>query len=160
MTIHDYTEHKISISNYKQLVGLYDVLELMKTKCKLNTISGCHIHVNMSNIALNLGIYHPYIQTFFNKKIQNGTIEKIFDYNLCYPYTGKYPRICCTDSKNSWINIRTDLHSVEFRIAPMTFDYNLIISWFIKLNKLVNELENNLKLQRRESKRVGIYEAC
>jgi hypothetical protein len=142
LTDTDYTEHKISISNYKQLTGLYDILALMKEHCTLNTISGCHIHVDITKTKELPEYWNERLQRFMQSKINNGTIEKILG-----KYYGNYPRKCEIAEKSSWVNIRNSMNSVEFRTAPMTFDYNLIISWFIQLNKLINEFENNLKLQ-------------
>ena len=41
------TEHRISISNYKQLTGLYNTLLEMKKHCLLNPSSGIHIHIDL-----------------------------------------------------------------------------------------------------------------
>ena len=155
----DYCEHRISIIGYRQLEGLFNVLEDMKRDCTLNNRSGCHIHIDLKPTIKRFKPYYKLcfypgskssliqkekqlyreLQTFMDKKLQNGTISKILGV-----YAGQYPPICQVGDKCSQINIRTNYKSIEFRTAPMTFDYHLIVTWFIKLNKLLNEFENCL----------------
>jgi hypothetical protein len=143
----DYCEHRISIIGYRQLEGLFNILEDMKRDCTLNSRSGCHIHIDLKpTIKRFKSRYKSYLSSlqldicnFMDKKLKDNTINHILGV-----YTGQYPPICQVGDKCSQINIRTDYKSIEFRTAPMTFDYSLIITWFIKLNKLLNEFENCL----------------
>jgi hypothetical protein len=145
----DYCEHRISITGYRQLEGLFKVLEDMKRDCILNGQSGCHIHIDLNPTLKRFKPYYEScfypsllyqeLQIFMNKKLRDKTI-----YNILGIYAGQYPPTCQIGDKCSQINIRTDYKSIEFRTAPMTFDYFLIITWFIKLNKLLNEFENCL----------------
>lgn len=145
----DYCEHRISIIGYRQLEGLFKVLEDMKRDCILNSRSGCHIHIDLNPTLKRFKSYYKScfypnllyqeLQIFMNKKLQDKTI-----YNILGIYAGEYPLICQIGDKCSQINIRKEYKSIEFRTAPMTFDYPLIITWFIKLNKLLNEFENCL----------------
>ena len=145
---HDITfnEHKIRIEGHSQLTGLYDILSDMKKYCRLNTASGVHIHVDLSDVfkkhstrrsemvALNnIGNhFKKYMQPRLNE------IEQIF-----YPgskYDGEYNRYkdVSTDKLHHWVAIRNNLKSIEFRIGPMTFEYTDIIRWCVELNKMVN----------------------
>jgi len=146
----DYCEHRISITGYRQLEGLFNILEGMKRDCTLNTRSGCHIHIDLKptfkrvehvlkNDDRYIFIIYEKLRDFMNEKLQTKTIE-----NILGIYAGQYPSVCMTDHKDSQINIRPDYRSIEFRTAPMTFDYSLIVTWFIKLNKLLNEFEDSL----------------
>lgn len=133
-----YTEHNISIINYSQIIGLYKILNDMKKHCKLNTASGCHIHLDISHL-LKPDIYAHYyeLRKHFTKLIRQGTIEQIFG-----KYTGKMMHSKdCDSGKSSWININTKFHTLEFRTAPMTFEYSTIIRWFIAVNKLLSQFE-------------------
>lgn len=147
----DYDEHNISIINYTQIIGLYNILQDMQKFCSLNTASGCHIHLDLHKTMKLPNYSHNEIATFFTNKCNNGTIESIF---------GKYPeggmmwiKACGNNHKGNWITTRKDYKSLEFRTAPMTFDYSTIIKWFIAVNKLLNEFEHTLinKEQTTES---------
>jgi hypothetical protein len=132
-----FNEHKIRIKNYTQLQGLYDILNDMKTYCKLNMGSGIHIHIDISDvyevIADKDELLHLFQGTLTPKLDE---IEKIF-----YPhgeYEGTYNHKRVGIWKDNWVAVRGDKRSLEFRIAPMTFDYTTIVTWLVKLNRLVN----------------------
>ena len=157
----DYNEHAISIANYTQLTGLYNVLADMKKYCTLNESSGCHIHVDLSKLyngsstSLFSQIEYKYgegglmtkLRDFLTDKCRDGTIEKIFG---VYTPSMMTQKLCDIDYKIAWVNIRSNFASVEFRTAPMTFDYHIIVKWFVEVNKLLNEFEN-IEASRRKS---------
>lgn len=139
----DYDEHKISIINYTQLVGLYNILTDMKKHCMLTTNSGCHIHLDVSKTLKRFNDYQA-IKSFFTKKCRNGTIEKIFGPR---PNDGDPARMACETSKGYWIHLNLHYQSLEFRTGAMTFDYSTIVSWYISINKLLTEFENTRMVQ-------------
>lgn len=139
----NYDEHSISIRNYTQLVGLYNILKDMQKHCILNTASGCHIHVDLNKIIepkTYLNKENPLFR-FFTNKCTNGEIDKLFG-----KYDGSMMRQkqCGQDWKIEWITYRTNYNSLEFRTPPMTFDYSTIVKWFIGVNKMLNEFEKSL----------------
>jgi len=138
-------EHRISIRNYSQAAGLYKILQDMQKYCKLNPKSGIHLHIDAPKIAnyafIALNNNQDRLNYFLRKKLD--ILEEIFG-----EYNGKInsKRIGYED-KHSWINIRYDSkHSLEFRIAPMTFDYETIILWIVKCNQIVKQLHKKLKI--------------
>ena len=87
------------------------------------------------------------LRDFLTDKCRDGTIEKIFGVYTPGMMTQK---LCSIDYKIAWVNIRSNFASVEFRTAPMTFDYHIIVKWFVEVNKLLNEFEN-IEASRRKS---------
>jgi hypothetical protein len=138
-------EHRISIRNYSQASGLYKILQDMKKYCTLNPGSGIHLHIDANKIINNdyllKGNNVDIVTNYLNPYLY--TLEEIFGK---YPGTFNYKRIGLED-KHAWINIRYQyLHSIEFRIAPMTFDYETIILWIIKCNQIVKQLHKKLRI--------------
>ena len=141
-----YSEHRISIINYSQASGLYKVLFDMKKYCELNPGSGIHIHIDANKIANHHFLdanskNFVKVKEFLESKLDS--LEEIFG-----KYEGEYNRKEVEfESKGSWINVRySRLHSIEFRIAPMTFEYETIIKWIVECNKIVKDLHNVLKV--------------
>ena len=124
------TEHRISISGYRQAVGLSDILKDIKRHCKVNDGGGIHIHVDVSMLmdeSANL------LVKFFERKLDE--VERIFG-----KYTGTYNRKTVgLEAKSTWVNVRLKYQSVEFRIGGCTFDYDTIMGWMIGCNRLVKE---------------------
>ena len=141
-----YCEHRLSIQNYSQASGLYKALLDMKKHCQLNPGSGIHIHINAPKISNIPSIeynreFRNKIVIFFNSRFDQ--IEELFG-----KYTGTYnEKSVRFENKGSWINIRYyTFSSIEFRTAPMTFEYTTIIKWIIGCNKIVKDLHKELKL--------------
>ncbi len=137
-------EHRISIRNYSQAAGLYRILQDMKKYCLLNPKSGIHLHINANKIVnirfLNKKDDYEKVEKFLSSKLN--TLEEIFG-----KYEGNFNCKNVTfEQKNSWINVRYNLGSIEFRIAPMTFDYETIILWIIRCNQIVKQLHKKLQI--------------
>jgi hypothetical protein len=138
-------EHRISIINYSQAAGLYKVLEDMKKYCKLNMSSGIHIHIDAHKISnhnfLSTGDNLRKVERFLASNLD--TLEEIFG-----KYEGEYnEKYVHFDERRSWINVQyREFGSIEFRIAPMTFDYETIIMWIIKCNKIIKELYKEFRI--------------
>lgn len=139
------SEHRISIINYSQAAGLYKVLEDMKKYCKLNMKSGIHIHIDAHEISNYNFLFTKdnsrKVERFLTSKLD--TLEEIFG-----KYEGNYNKKCVHfNERCSWINVQSnEFGSIEFRIAPMTFDYETIIMWIIKCNKIVKELYKEFRI--------------
>ncbi len=148
----DYNEHRISILNYTQLKGLYNILKDMSKFCKLNTESGIHIHLDLSNTLkyskYNKNVTLNRLNEFLTTKCKNGKIEKIFG-----PYVGKRPAECSLSYRNYWIYINMYYPSIEFRTPPQTFNYSTIIKWFIDVNKILTEFEKTISNKQRKVQR-------
>lgn len=156
-------EHNISLLNYNHLLGLYNILNDMKKHCFINPKSGIHIHINASKLLSdnlmnyiyneyknNINLSYNILNNEFNKHLD--TIDDIFDNS----YTGLYnKRGIQLDIKTHWVNIRSNLRSIEFRIGYCTFDYETIIRWCIELTKLVNKVTNNI-LESKKFKALNI----
>ena len=131
-------ENRISIRDYKELKGLYRFMQDLSKYCTLHEGGGIHIHVDISPYRLN------------SKKEQEvcNYIKKRLDIikNIFPKYTGKYnKKDVGIRHKATWVNI-SNYGSIEFRIAPLTFDYSVLMSWIIKLIKFRNKLINDCNL--------------
>jgi len=153
----DYQEHKISIANYTQLIGLYNILRDMSKYCTLNTKSGSHIHVDLTPTMSLPGYSLEKLKLFLTGKCRNGEIEKIFG---PAPKHSQAIKGCGEHAKDHWINLNTKYNTAEFRCGSMTFDYSTIIKWFIGVNKILNRFDyilqkkSNRLSDRRESPKV------
>lgn len=146
-----FNEHKIRISNYKQLTGLFEILSDMKKYCQLNMGSGIHIHVDISDFwskaGLNSGsindtnrkLVNNYWQRYLGSKMNE--IEQIF-----YPgssYTGTYNTFKTIElgyKNRHWVSLRDTYTTLEFRIAPMTFEYTDIVRWCCELSQMIDKI--------------------
>jgi len=160
-------EHRISICNYTQLLGLYKILEDMKKYCYLNPISGVHVHVDITKFYGLLFeessskhkdriLAYLYSNTFLNR------VYEIFDSN----YTGNYNERGFSPSPNSWETGRSchtwirfnqpgQGYTIEFRIGGMTFEYETIVQWIVKCNSIVKELYSLLGTNYRNAIKLG-----
>jgi hypothetical protein len=139
------SEHRISIINYSQASGLYKVLFDMKKHCQLNEASGIHIHIDAHKIAKE-----KFLLTDRNLEKTRKFLESKLNYidSIFGGYKGRYnDKGIGFESKSYWINIRyKNLGTIEFRTAPMTFEYSTIIKWIVECNKIVKELHKELKV--------------
>jgi hypothetical protein len=121
-------EHRISISNYTQLPGLYLFLKDLKQYCFLNRNGGIHIHVDISDILqlCKNDIYK--ITTIANNVIKRDDIFKIF-YKENETYKGEsYNTIEEFGvGKDFWVNCRKSPSTFEFRIGRQTFSYEILV---------------------------------
>lgn len=124
------TEHRISISGYRQAEAFYDIMNDVKQYCKLNDGGGIHIHVDVSKLV---GLDTTVLENFLTSKLDK--VEDIFG-----KYTGTYnSKLVGIENKRVWVNIRQNYKSVEFRIGRCTFDYSEIMEWMIGCNNLIKE---------------------
>ena len=134
----DIIENRISIRNYKELKGLYRFMQDLSKYCTLHEGGGIHIHVDISSYQLN-SKKEQEISYYIKRRLN--IIKNIFP-----KYTGKYnKKTVGIRHKATWVNI-SNYGSIEFRIAPLTFDYSVLMSWIVKLIKFRNKLINDCNL--------------
>lgn len=140
-----FNEHKIRISDYKQLPGLFEILGDMKKYCRLNMQSGIHLHIDISAEYNRINIT-KLAETITTRM---DDIENIFYPNSKYDFDFNTDRRCGTSKGHNWIAIR-NYKTVEFRIAPMTFEYSEIVRWIVECQKIVR-----WAIKKQGIKRIG-----
>lgn len=139
-------ESRISLSDFRQLKGLYIFLQDIKEFCTLHEGGGIHIHVDMSSYTIEDCKLRE-VKNYINNRLDE--VAAIFP-----PYTGKYnKKRVGVHEKSTWVNI-SRLNTLEFRIAPLTFDYNTLITWIIKLIKFRNSVIHYCRLRLDYAKYV------
>jgi hypothetical protein len=142
-------EVRVSINNSFQLKGLYKILQCLKEYCEIPIGGGIHIHIDISQ----------YSNIENNNILANYIGNRLDDVQDIFPvYTGTYnKRIVGIHQKGTWVNISI-LNSIEFRIAPLTFEYNELLTWIVKCNKFVSKAIKDCHLKRStQSKRETRY---
>ena len=147
-------ESRISIKDYHQLSGLYKFMQDLPEFCTLHEGGGIHIHVDVSKYYMVEDIVVPYL----TKRLDE--IGAIFP-----PYTGKFnKKKVGWRYKGTWVNV-SNLNTLEFRIAPLTFDYTTLINWVFKLIKFRQKFIHDCRLYKRtlskltESVKAQVFEA-
>lgn len=148
-SIDNHEEIRVSIRDYRQLNGLYSIMKEMAKYCTISDDCGIHIHVDLTRFDTN--DYRKVAIEWFNNHLSD--VESIFP-----KYTGSYNKRIAKCGKGSWVNL--SVHgTVEFRIAPLTFDYEVLIIWIVKCCKLVSRMIKECRLDcirvvKSEDKRV------
>lgn len=135
----DPDEYRVSIANYSQLAGLYRCLNVFKKYLELPSGGGIHIHVDLSK----------YLGSENNRKIVAEYLRThMKDVIAIFPkYTGNYNhRKVGIRKKATYVNV-SRLGTLEFRIAPLTFDYEVLIKWIIGCSKLTSQIINKCHLK-------------
>lgn len=140
-------EIRVSIQDYRQLDGLYRILKEMAKYCTISSDCGIHIHVDLTKYGLSS--QKDMAVDWFNRNLHE--VESIFP-----KYEGSYNKKIAKRGKASWVNLSSH-DTVEFRIAPLTFDYEVIIPWIVKCSKLVSQMLSECHLDRM-AKRKAKYE--
>lgn len=149
-------ELRVSIMDYHQLIGLKRLLDIFDDTCQIPEGGGIHIHVDYSDcMSANVDKAMRYVRNHLDK------VEAIFP-----KYEGTYnKRKVGYCQKGTYVNFSVH-ESIEFRIAPLTFNYSTIVKWVVDCTKFVNKMiqECHLKTAKpkysRSSKpndRIGIY---
>lgn len=138
-------EIRISIKDFHQLSGLYRFMQDMKEFCKLHEHGGIHIHVDMSKYPLTYSIKIDEIRNYITNRLNE--IAKIFP-----KYTGTFnEKKVGIVHKGTWVNI-SRLNTLEFRIAPLTFDYGTLMNWILKVVKFRQNLIHDCRLIEQPKK--------
>jgi len=138
------TEIRVSIKDYTQLKGLYDILEVMKDYLKIPLGGGIHIHVD----------WHEYFSDINRKIAVKWLTNNLSKVEEIFPkYTGKYNRKeVGNQCKGTYVNLSYH-KSIEFRIAPLTYNYETLIKWIIGCQKVVSNLINECHLVKKPKKK-------
>lgn len=134
----DLNEIRVSLNHPLQLRGLYRILIEMKRYCENPIGGGIHIHIDFSKYSSNDNnrLAAKYIQNHLHE------VEAIFP-----EYVGTYnKRKVGLQNKGTYVNF-SRYNSIEFRIAPLTFDYETLLTWIIKCNKFVSKVINKCHLK-------------
>jgi hypothetical protein len=123
-------EIRVSIQDYSQLNGLYNILNEMAKYCAISQDCGIHIHVDLTKYGKDNQKRRAV--DWFSRHLSD--VESIFP-----KYTGTYNKRIAQCGKGSYVNLSAH-DTVEFRIAPLTFDYELLITWIVKCCKLVSRM--------------------
>lgn len=133
------TEVRICLRDFHQLKGLYLMMQDMVEFCKLHEGGGIHIHVDISMYKLS------YKKT---SEIQGYISNRLDDVAEIFPkYKGKYnKKKVGIKTKATWVNI-SRLNTLEFRIAPLTFNYVDLIKWIHGVVKFRQEVIHYCRLK-------------
>lgn len=133
-------EIRISLSNYKQLKGLYKFLQDLVKFCKLHEGGGIHIHIDMSAFK--------YANTSKEREVQYYIQRRLNDIDKFFPkYKGKYnKKIVGLRQKGTWVNL-SRLDTLEFRTMPLTFDYSTLMEWIVKIVRFRQDVIHYCKLK-------------
>ena len=142
------TEIRISLENYSQLVGLYRFMQDLNEFCRLHEGGGIHIHIDMS-------MFKDFQNTKKEKEVFNYISHRIDDIQKIFPkYTGKYnKKKIGLRTKATWLNI-SRLNTLEFRIAPLTFDYSTLIKWIHDCVKFRSDVIHYCRLKHNYHERT------
>lgn len=133
-------EIRISLSNYKQLKGLYKFSQDLVKFCKLHEGGGIHIHIDMS--------IFKYANTSKEKEVQYYIKRRLNDIDKFFPkYKGKYnKKTVGLRQKGTWVNL-SRLATLEFRTMPLTFDYSTLMEWIVKIVRFRQDVIHYCKLK-------------
>jgi hypothetical protein len=133
-------EIRVSLIHPLQLFGLYRILIEMKRYCENPIGGGIHIHVDFSKYSSE-----------HNNKVAAGYIRNhLHEVEAIFPkYTGNYnKRKVGIQRKGTYVNF-SRYNSIEFRIAPLTFDYETLLTWIVGCNKFVSKVITECHLKPR-----------
>lgn len=154
-------EMRIQLNGFRSLSGLYRFLSDCKESCAIPEFGGIHFHIDLSEYIVS-SVSDP--NTIKCLKWLQNHLNSIID--IFPKYTGKYNKHGVKIStKGYYVNL-SRLHTMEVRIAPLTFEYSDIISWISKLimirRKMIHDLhlrkpniENTNKLKISETSNSG-----
>lgn len=130
-----YKEQTFRISSGEQgMIQLYKLSHILKKYFSLNPLSGIHYHTSS-----------PFMSTENCCKVlhNNVTGEDFLKELDSWGYTGIFnKRGLSVMSKGTWINLRWDYGTVEYRIGEMTFDYDLLIKRIVHCHSITRKIEN------------------
>ena len=138
-------ELRVSLKDFHQLVGLYKFMQDLTKYCRIHQNGGIHIHLDMTEFNFKKCKQRRVVKNYITKRLTE--IGKIFP-----KYTGTYNMKRVGDiEKGTWVNM-SRLGTLEFRIAPLTFDYNTLMTWIVKLVRFRRILIHDCRLKSTLSK--------
>lgn len=126
---HDSMEKRFRIPpGIKGMICLYHISEWLKTHCGLNDRSGIHYHIDM-------GIDFWDIHSFISCQDHDWILKSLDKWG----YKGSFNERQVSSVKAGWVSKR--VHTLEFRIGEMTFDYELLIKRILNCQNIVRRLK-------------------
>ena len=151
-------EMRVQLNGFRSLSGLYRFLYDCKESCAIPEFGGIHFHIDLSEYIVSSASDPNTIKCL--KWLQNH-LSSIID--IFPKYTGKYnKRGVKINTKGYYVNL-SRLHTMEVRIAPLTFEYSDIISWISKLIMIRRKMIHDLHLRKsniENTNKSKISEAC
>ncbi len=117
----------------KGLVCLYNISTQLKLNCELNSGSGIHYHIDMSN-------YFSFLNLDYIKSQEGYILKELESWNYLGTYNPKEVRF----TKGGWAGFRSNHLTLEIRIGEMTFDYELLVKRIIHCNNIVRTINEGL----------------
>jgi hypothetical protein len=138
-------EVRVSIKDFHQLAGLYKFMQDLPKYCRLHQNGGIHIHVDMNEFN--------FYKMKQRKAVKNYITNRLYQIERIFPkYTGTYNKRMVGDrAKGTWVNM-SRLDTLEFRTAPLTFDYYTLMGWIVKLIKFRRILIHDCRLKSTQPK--------
>jgi hypothetical protein len=131
-------ETRVSITNFRQLAGLYRFMQDLPEFCLMHEGGGIHIHIDMSMYKLSEKKAKEVVSYIKNRL---DIVGKLFP-----TYKGKYnKRAVGYHQKSTWVNVSAK-NTLEFRTPPLTFDYYTLMKWITGVVKFRNILIHECKL--------------
>ena len=139
-TIDAIRELRVSLKDFHQLIGLYKFMQDLLKYCRLHENGGIHIHLDMTEFNFKKCKQRSVVKNYITRRLTE--IGKIFP-----KYTGTYNKKRVGDvEKGTWVNM-SRLGTLEFRIAPLTFDYYTLMTWIVKLVRFRRILIHDCRLK-------------
>jgi hypothetical protein len=130
----DNHEQRFRIPNgINGLVCLYNISERLSENCLLNTGSGNHYHVDMTDCFNHI-----------NKEFVDNNNDWIIKELETWNYNGNYNSKFTNFIDNVWMRYYEYHKTCEFRIGEMTFNYNLLLKRILHCSEIVKKLKNQL----------------
>lgn len=150
--VEDIKEIRVSIDNFRQLTGLYNFMQDLPKYCRIHEGGGIHIHVDMTEF--------DFLHCKQRKVVKNYITNRLNEIGKIFPkYKGKYNKKAVGDvAKATWVNM-SRLGTLEFRTAPLTFDYNTLMTWLVKLMKFRRILIHDCRLKTVKSNKWKVKHA-
>jgi hypothetical protein len=130
-----YQEQSFRIcSGEEGMIQLYKLSHILKKYYSLNPCSGIHYHTSCPKVCDITTASIPKFRERFLKELDT------------WGYEGNYnARAIGIMQKSSWVNMRWDFDTIEYRIGEMTFDYDLLIKRIVHCHAITRKIENCIK---------------
>lgn len=133
-------EHRLCFNGHKQVISVQRFFALLTQYCVLDTRGGIHYHFDMPEIMHMNRAKLVELKQHFTKYLN--------DLNTICDYKGHYnTKSVGIDTKGTWINLRSNLNTVEIRIASPKFDYEQVITEIILISQLITKVRREMKMK-------------
>lgn len=141
-------------SGVQGLIELYHMTEIAKEYFLLNSKSGIHYHIDMTDVY----DYLPTECDYMTGKLPS--IDIMFPWLLKeldeWGYTGNFNRRGIGVSKQWWVRPCEYLKTLEFRIGEMTFDYEVLVKRILHCQSIVKRIKKYLRKQNELKKQEAL----